>query len=330
VRQFYRDNRFHVAGYQDLQKAFEQASGEDLQSTFDQWLNRTGMPLLEISDTAVTRKDDHYVLKLELVQSQNDNAFKLFIPLWIQTDSGNMPLVKNIHMQHKRQEFRIPLDDRPIRIAVDPRFDVLRHLHDSEIPSSLGQLFGADEGLIVLSTLEQPAISKAYRDLASKWSENGKEFSVVTDDEISQLPNDRMIWLLGRHNRFRSQLAMALDKGQFSVSEDVIGIHDVTYAIDKHSFAITSRRDGDNSADNRQTIGWLSAASVDGLPGLARKLPHYGKYSYVVFEGNEPANVLKGQWTLTASALQLTLSGGSAFPPMKLPPQSVLSEVVSP
>jgi hypothetical protein len=39
------------------------------------------------------------------------------------------------------------------------------------------------------------------------------------------------------------------------------------------------------------------------LPGLARKLPHYGKYSLLGFEGDEPANTAKDTWPVVASPL---------------------------
>jgi hypothetical protein len=41
------------------------------------------------------------------------------------------------------------------------------------------------------------------------------------------------------------------------------------------------------------------------MPGLARKLPHYGKYGYLGFEGEEPTNVLKGEWPVVSSPLSV-------------------------
>jgi acetylornithine deacetylase/succinyl-diaminopimelate desuccinylase-like protein len=39
------------------------------------------------------------------------------------------------------------------------------------------------------------------------------------------------------------------------------------------------------------------------IADLARKLPHYRKYSYLVFEGDELNNINKGQWPVTQSPL---------------------------
>jgi hypothetical protein len=58
-----------------------------------------------------------------------------------------------------------------------------------------------------------------------------------------------------------------------------------------------------------KAIGYLAVDPVAAFPGLGRKLPHYGKYSYLGFEGDEPVNVLKGQWQESDSPLRVDLRG---------------------
>ena len=58
---------------------------------------------------------------------------------------------------------------------------------------------------------------------------------------------------------------------------------------------------------------------------MARKLPHYGKYSYVAFTGNEPKNRLKGEWQLSKSALTVDLTEGEKLPPITIPQLKPLS-----
>ena len=52
-------------------------------------------------------------------------------------------------------------------------------------------------------------------------------------------------------------------------------------------------------------LGLIATGTPAALPGLARKLPHYGKYGYLAFTGNEPSNRLKGQWPAGESRLQV-------------------------
>jgi hypothetical protein len=55
------------------------------------------------------------------------------------------------------------------------------------------------------------------------------------------------------------------------------------------------------------------------VPGLARKLPHYGKYGYLAFTGAEPENVAKGSWRPVGSPLERILATGMTLPPAAAP-----------
>ena len=56
-----------------------------------------------------------------------------------------------------------------------------------------------------------------------------------------------------------------------------------------------------------KAVGLLLADSAAALPALGRKLPHYGKYSYLGFEGNDATNVAKGQWQESDSPLDVDI-----------------------
>jgi alcohol dehydrogenase len=53
------------------------------------------------------------------------------------------------------------------------------------------------------------------------------------------------------------------------------------------------------------------------LPGLARKLPHYGKYSYLGFTGDNPDNQLKGNWQVTNSPMQVSFDSEAVLQPVE-------------
>ena len=50
-------------------------------------------------------------------------------------------------------------------------------------------------------------------------------------------------------------------------------------------------------------IGFIQANSKEAIAGLTRKLPHYGKYGYLGFEGDAPTNNLKGSFSAVNSPL---------------------------
>jgi hypothetical protein len=60
---------------------------------------------------------------------------------------------------------------------------------------------------------------------------------------------------------------------------------------------------GRSPINRDQALIWIASDTPEAIPGLARKLPHYHKYSYLAFEGPEPANVAKGRWPVLHSPL---------------------------
>jgi hypothetical protein len=77
-------------------------------------------------------------------------------------------------------------------------------------------------------------------------------------------------------------------------------------------------------------VGWIVVEPEAAFPGMVRKLPHYGKYSYLAFEGPEPTNVVKGQWDIEGSPLLVDLReppGGGPLEPWSAGARSALAEL---
>lgn len=71
--------------------------------------------------------------------------------------------------------------------------------------------------------------------------------------------------------------------------------------------------------------------SPAAVPHLAHKLPHYGKYSYLLFSGGEAKNMFKGRWQTLASGLSAVLVSFRKLPPLRLadhPPLEATPEAV--
>lgn len=59
---------------------------------------------------------------------------------------------------------------------------------------------------------------------------------------------------------------------------------------------------------------FVTSDSAEALKGLSRKLPHYHKYSYLAFRGDEPENIAKGKWPVTDSPMTVFLPGKKGAP----------------
>jgi hypothetical protein len=204
------------------------------------------------------------------------------------------PLVLDLTERVQRFEFELPA--KAVRVDLDPDFDLFRRLDRSEIPPTLGELFGADKVLIIL-----PQPGAGWEALAATWSKEG-QVEVASEGDIEALPADRAVWILGATNRWRTAVANAT-----TVTDEEIVLDRVRLPRSGHSFAYVSRHPGNPEL----SVGCIGGEVPAALPGLARKLPHYGKYSYLAFEGDEPSNVAKGVWPATESPLVALLREGA-------------------
>ena len=133
------------------------------------------------------------------------------------------------------------------------------------------------------------------------------------------------MWLLGRTNALAAKLFAS--GGDYTLDGEKLAVDRESMPLAGHSAVIVRRHPG----NLEKAIGWIFADGTVPLPGLGRKLPHYGKYSYLGFEGDEPVNVLKGQWTATDSPLRVDLrpnaERAAAVAALALPARKALAEL---
>ncbi len=208
---------------------------------------------------------------------------------------------------------------------MDPAFDVFRTLDPREIPPSIGQIFGEPRVLAVLPAAAPPATQRAWRALVEGWRTESHQIEIVSDADVGELPADRPVWLLGQENR----LAVTAFAGLQGVRADAgtITLDGERLAMATHAAVIVRR----HPADPGKAVGWIAGGPMAAIPGLGRKLPHYGRYSYLGFEGDEPTNTVKGEWPTTDSPLSSDLrpAGERAgrLPALTLPTVKALIEL---
>ena len=319
VRRFYQDNRFRTASFSDLRKAFEITAGRDLCDEFEQWLNRTGAPRLRLGSVEANVNGSGHRLTFALEQTQAESLFILQVPVAIQMEGPEGVVVKRVKMAARHQLFTLELPAPPVRLSIDPAFDLMRRLDPAELPPSLGQHFSAKQLTLILPSAAPPQLRSAYQKLANRWSQGQPQVQLQWDNDPGKLPTTGAVWLLGWENRFLPALRDNLDPASVQFDSDHLEIMGKRYSSVEHSPVITTQ-----DAEGR-SLAWLAAHSPEALPGLARKVPHYGKYSYLIFEGDAPQNRLKDQWPVSSSPLSKQLTDA---PDVHVPaPPSLLSSI---
>jgi hypothetical protein len=302
LRRFYRDNCLRTAGYEQLQSAFEAVADVPLNAFFRQWVERTGAPTLTLDEIRLQETAAGYRLDVRLAQTQAADAYSLQVPLAIALADGSLR-VERLRMSQRRQSLRIDLPAAPLSLNVDPWFDLFRTLDAAETPPSLSQFFGAERVLILLPAAAEKDLLEGYRSLAASWASDYQSAQIRLDSELQQLPADLPVLLLGWENRFRADFFDALSDYPVRQTDDGLRLWEQSFNSRTHSYALAAR-----PAASQQSRLWIATRSPQSLSGLGRKLPHYGKYSALVFAGDVPENRMKRQWPLTGSPLQVSFS----------------------
>jgi len=341
LRDFYRNHRFRSASWDDLRASFKEASGRDLAAEFRQWTTRIGAPEIRLNgvevqekgDTGTRRRGDAekrgdgYILTAKLEQTQRGDAYQLRVPVAVTLEGRERAYQAVLEMKEKKLEVRLVLPARPLRIDVDPEFDLFRRLGRDEIPPAVSQALGGQKMLVVLPSGASEALLAAYRRFAESLGATGPDtMQIKPDTEVRDLPADRTLVVLGWENRLFAKAFRTLSGYPASLTKAGIRLCSAEVPVQNHSVVLTSR----NSANPDAAIMIVAADRAEALPGLGRKLPHYHKYSYLAFEGDEPANVAKGRWPVLRSPLTTLLSGRSNRAPVemgRLAERSALAEL---
>jgi hypothetical protein len=311
LARFYRGFRGKKASFADLQATFESETGEDLGRFFEQWVTRPGAPLLGVDVASVGEEAGGYVVSGSFSQSGDGEPFAVAVPLAVHSAAGVSEFT--LPISQKEVSFRIHTRARPLLLEVDPRFDVFRQLDPRETPPSIGRIFGDAEILAVLPGRAAAETIEGYRQLMEGWRSEAHSIEIKLDSEVTELPEDRSVWILGRANRFAKALFVEHGPEGLTVSRETVGLGAESAPFTDHSLVVIRR----HPSHLEKAVGWLVVEPEAAFPGMGRKLPHYGKYSYLAFEGDEPTNVVKGQWPASSSPLRLDLrpAGRRSEPP---------------
>lgn len=305
IRDFYKENIFKRATFSDIRRSFERATGKDFKKFFDQWVMRFGVPEIRLAAAKVTAENERYLLQFTLSQTQDQAAYTLEIPIAVYLLGRKEAVIQTVEISKKEQDFTFTFDAQPLRIDVDPGFDVPRKLHRDESAPTLSNAFGAQDVLILLPSKAPADFLQGYKELAETWSaDSSGKIEVQPDSSLAALPTDRAVWLFGRENLHADIAAESVMKYNAVITDKFFKTAKQEYSFEKNSIVVAAK----NPVNPGQVVVLLSANSIAALPGLGRKLPHYGKYSYLGFEGDEPTNNLKGEWQIENSPMSIKLA----------------------
>ena len=298
MRLFYKDYIYKTASYNDIRIAMETVSDQDLKAFFEQWIKRTGAPEIAIKDIKTDSYAGKYRVNITIEQVQKQDVFTIDLPINIATENGLETFVFN--MNEREQSFQISLKSKPLKLVVDAQYDVFRVLNPNEVPPTLSKIWGSKENVIILPHFANKEQNQVYMNFATNWKETDNDnFEIVYDKDIKELPKNKTVWIIGFENKFASLVNAQLDQYNSSIKADSVLLQGKKLSKKGNAFVLTLFKKDDV---NKQSL-FIAFDNEKASAGLIRKLPHYGKYSYLAFDGDEPTNIAKGQWDVVNSPL---------------------------
>ena len=323
MKLFDDEHRFSRASFTNLAEAFTDATGGDWIPFVQTWVERTGAPKLEIRDTRVEEGapgEAPWRVVVHLRQVQQEDPFPITVPVAVTVEGREEAVWAEAGSCGRDCVLEVPVPSRPLRLDVDPAFDVMRRLDPLEVPPALSTVFGSEDPLFVLPSAASDAEREAWRQLAADWARPG-EPRIALDSELQALPVEAA-WLLGWSNLFAGEIAdLVADQG-VAIGSDEINVGDDSLPRSDHSLVLVAR----SAANPDVALSFVAAEPVAAIPGLARKLPHYTRYSYLGFRGDEPSNVAKGMWRPLSSPLVRNLTAVK-MPDLVLPERAPLADL---
>ena len=192
LRKFSKRYGGKQAGWEDIQKIFEQESGKRLDAFFSQWLDRPGGPQLKLEDVTYDETPKGYAISGEVVQE--GEVYQILLP--IEVDEGIEKKSLLLEVSKKRSSFSIEVPKIPLRLTLDPDGHVFRRLHAEEIIPGLNVLLEDREKIFVLSDHEDKESRKVYMELARMAQEKkGGEILSVKEMTEEKVLNSSLLLL---------------------------------------------------------------------------------------------------------------------------------------
>jgi aminopeptidase N len=273
LRLFWQRHRFQQAGWADLRHDFGEASGRDLTVFFRQWVQQAGAPRLKLSEARWTKGS------LKLTVEQEGATYQLRVPLrlLVYPDQAETRWVEvNAPVTH----LDLPAPDLVQAVELDPDFRLWRRVEPDHFPPILREVFVAPRvGLLTA----RDGMADAAMVLAERLLDAPPALLQAAG---SGIPGNDPVLIAGQTewvNELLARLGLPLPPPKLA---------------GKGSARVWVARD-----ESGRSYAVIAAETVDGLKALQRPLPHYGRESWLVFDGAKVTD--KGIWPARAERIRV-------------------------
>jgi hypothetical protein len=302
LRDIYQKYLFRPASWQQLRESFERRSGTDLNLFFRQWVEHSGAPLPALEGVAAVPAGSGWSVTGAV--SQATTGFDFEVSLVLESSAGTA-IVRRLDVGAEKTPFVLNATGRPVALTVDPDYDLFRRLYPSEIPPSINTIKSASSVVVILTADLAEGIKKAADTLLL--SLGVENYRVVAEDRLDLTAiGESDLLLIGLPSR--ADLLAAVD-GRMTLTKRSFELEGVTYRDPADVFFGVFTPSG----GTRRATALFFPLSSEYAELVARKITHYGSYSYLAFSRGQ--NQAKGVWPTLASPLIHRWSSGETERP---------------
>lgn len=290
LRDVYQEKRFQEASWSDFAEKFGKRANLDLTTFFSQWVERPGAPRISLGGVSAREVGGTWTVSGTLHQSVP--CYDLQVPIQIEEQTGGTTR-QTVHLKDTTQAFALAAASAPVRLTVDRDVSLFRRLAPSEIPVDINMLRSSRSLVVVLARGAPDDWKKASAMLLTGLGR--PEAPIIEEDRFLPaehaeddllycgIPQNRELLALLPHGLGVLQDSFEWEGRRFTGSSDSL-------------FAVLPRP----NERGRLTALFLPLGP-NGASIVARKVPHYGTYSLLIFEAG--INVVKQTWPVTDSPL---------------------------
>ena len=286
-RDVYAGHRGEKVTWEQWIAAYEQAAGADLSKILPEWVDRKGAARLSVTLLDSEKKDGKTRAKFR-VEQPGDHVYSLKIPIRF---LGASDEDVEIRLNAKEAEFEFTLEGDFEAFELDPDYDLFRHLYPQEIEPILAGIMGTKDKQFVYYDEAAQGSLKAF---GNALTETDVEPVSATQGVSAGLEGNYALVTLNP-TKLPPSLAdlVKIDKLTITVDGQM-------YPRKGHTFVLSAQEE-----EIAAKVLVLLSEDLESLPRIGELIPHYGKYSYLIFKGSK--NVAKGQWPALTSPLRIKL-----------------------
>jgi hypothetical protein len=291
-RRVTRRYAFRYMSWADWQRELEETAGRSLETFFREWIRRPGAPRLGLRarreqeggrylvSLAVTQQAPYYHLEVPVRVEFADGSR---VDLRVRSDGPEAALVRSWARE-------------PVAVALDPDHRIFRRMPWREMPPTVAWVLGEEDLTVVVPA----GADSTTRSVARRFLPSGEGGRLVEASELgARFPEGSVLfvghpegWPMPEAARRVLPEGVTWEGSRVRVRDKALGEEaDVLLFVGRHPLR------------EERVVAYLLAASPEALVSAARKVPHYGRYSYLGFRSGE--NVLKGVWEVREHPLRI-------------------------